>query len=67
MGCGCNKQTKNWKNIQWVIDKAQKIADIKQSNQVIYQYEGSFMFNDEDTFRGDKIEQLIKPQQRYLS
>lgn len=52
MGCGCNKKTENWFNLEWVIDKAQKMANIKQSSQVVFKNIEGYSFIDAELYKG---------------
>ena len=52
MGCNCNKKTGNWFNLEWVTDKAQKVANIKQSAQIVYKNIEGYSFIDADLYHG---------------
>ena len=62
MGCNCNQPSELWGNLDKVKDLAQKMANIKQCNQVVFRTQNGYMFNDEETFKGAQIEVTLYPQ-----
>ena len=62
MGCKCNQPSDTWSNYDKVVEMAQRMANLKQCNQVVFRTINGYMFNDEETFRGDKIEIVLQPQ-----
>ena len=63
MGCKCNQKSDNWYNLEWVITTAQKMANIKQVNQVVFKTKEGYSFTDADEYRGVTVEKLLQYEQ----
>ena len=62
MGCNCNKKPDHWSDLEWVSGMAQKMADIKQSSQVVYRENGGYIFIDEEEYRGTASIVILEPE-----
>jgi hypothetical protein len=63
MGCGCNQPSDYWRDLEWVKATAQKVADIKQSEQTVFKVSTGYLFNDSETYKGTEIVCIIQPKQ----
>lgn len=63
MACKCNQPSENWWDIEFVKKLAQKVANIKDSEQTIFKTKNGYLFNDTETYYGNDAIIVVKPEQ----